>query len=68
MCFNTSILSICKHLPLNAAKKIKIKDNSSGVKTNPKIDRVFRTLEMGGDFLTLAKRTARKAVYLSQMT
>ena len=68
MCFNTSILSLCKHLPLNAAKKIKIKDNSSSVKINPKIDRVFRTLEMGGGFFTLVRRTARKAVYLSQMT
>ena len=60
MCFNTSILSICKHLPLNAAKKIKIKDNSSGVKTNPKIDRVFRTLEMGGDFLPSPKEQREK--------
>ena len=49
-------------------KETKIKDNSSGVKINPKIDWVFRTLEMGGGFFTLVRRTARKAVYLSQMT
>ena len=68
MCFNTSALSICKHLPLNAAKKIKIKDNSSGMKINPKIDRVFRTLEMVGGIFTLVRKAARKTVYLSQMT
>ena len=67
MCFNTSILSICKQLPLNPPKQFKIKVNSFGLKINPIIDRVYWTLERVGNFLTLVRKIARKAVCLTQI-
>ena len=59
---NTSFLCLCKPLPLNAAKKCKIKDDGSGVKTNPILGRSFQTLKRVRDFLTLFRKTARAAV------
>ena len=41
---------------------------SSGVKINPILGRGFRTLERVVGFLTLARKTARKTVYFTQIT
>ena len=58
---NTSFPSICKPLLLNAAKKIKIKDDSSGVKINPLLRRIFRNLKRVVGFLTIVKKDGQKS-------
>ena len=43
-------------------------NNRSGVKTNPILGRVFRTLERIGGFLTLVRKIASKAVYFTNIS
>ena len=56
----TSFLSTCQPLPSNAAKKIKLKNNSSGLKINSTQGSGFRTLKREGAFWSSSEKLLEK--------